>query len=146
VVAISGWLDLALTGESYASNRDRDAFFTKEGVDWLASNFLGGGADRRDPYASPLYANFKGLPPMLLQAGADETLVDDSRMVAARAKEAGVDVNLEIFPGMLHSFQMMAGRAPEADDAINRVAEWLRPRLGLPAVRRAGDRSLVRSS
>ena len=146
VVAISGWLDLALTGQSYASNRDRDALFTKEGVDWLASNLLGEGADRRDPYASPLYANLKGLPPMLLQAGADETLVDDSRMFAARAKEAGVDVNLEIFPGMLHSFQMMAGRAPEADDAISRVAQWLRPRLGLPAVRRVGDRSLVSSS
>jgi acetyl esterase/lipase len=81
--------------------------------------------------ASPLYADFKGFPPIYLQAGADETLVDESRMFAARAEQAGVEVRLDVFPEMLHSFQMMAGRAPEADDAISRFAEWVRPKLGL---------------
>jgi monoterpene epsilon-lactone hydrolase len=58
-------------------------------------------------------------------------LLDDSRLFAGRSKEAGVDVRLDIFPEMLHTFQMAAGRAPEADDAISRLAEWVRPKLGL---------------
>jgi acetyl esterase/lipase len=74
---------------------------------------------------------------MYLQAGADETLVDESRMFAAKASAAGVEVSLDVVPEMLHSFRMMAGRAPEADDAIARLAEWARPRLGLPASREA---------
>jgi len=60
-------------------------------------------------------------------------MLDDSRALADRAKAAGVEVRLDVFPGMLHSFQMMAGRAPEADDAIARLAQWVRPKLGLAA-------------
>jgi acetyl esterase/lipase len=130
VMSISGWLDMALTGQSYVTNRDKDVFFSKAGVEWLVANVLGDG-DRRDPYASPLYADLAGLPPMFLQAGADETIVDDSRMFADRARKAGVEVRFDVFPEMLHSFQMMAGRAPEADDAIRRFAGWVRPKLGL---------------
>jgi len=135
---ISGWFDMALTGASYETNRQKDPAFAKEGVDWLVTNFIGD-RDRLDPEVSPLYADLSGLPPVFLQAGADETLVDESRMFAARAGEAGVDVRLDVFDGMLHSFQMMAGRAPEADDAIGRLAAWVRPRLGLPD---AGDKAV----
>jgi acetyl esterase/lipase len=131
VMTISGWFDMALTGASYETNRMKDLFFAKEAVAWLASNMLGESGDRRDPLASPLYANFKGLPPIYLQAGSDETLVDDSRMLAEKARQAGVEVRLDVFPEMLHTFQMMAGYAPEADDAIARLAEWVRPKLGL---------------
>jgi acetyl esterase/lipase len=127
---MSGWFDLAATGASFVTSRERDPFFAKSTVEWLASNLLGDG-DRRDPYASPLYADPAGFPPIYLQAGGDETLLDDSRMFAERATQAGVDVRLDVFPEMLHSFQMMAGRAPEADDAIRRFAEWVRPKLGL---------------
>jgi monoterpene epsilon-lactone hydrolase len=130
-MSISAWTDMDATGASYATNREKDAFFTKETTTWLAANILGQAGDRRDPYASPLYGDLKGLPPIFLQAGGDETLLDDSRMFAERAKAAGVEVRLDVFPEMLHSFQMMAGRAPEADDAIGRLAEWVRPRLGL---------------
>jgi epsilon-lactone hydrolase len=97
---------------------------------WLVANFLGDG-DRRDPYARQLYADLTGFPPGFLQAGADETLVDDRRMLVERARKAGVEVRFDVFPEMLHTFQMMAGRAPEADDAIGRLAEWVRPKLGL---------------
>jgi epsilon-lactone hydrolase len=134
IMLISGWLDMALTGASYETNRTKDIFFAKETVAWLVSNALGDG-DRHDPLASPLYADFRGLPPIYLQAGADETLVDESRMLAARAEQAGVEVKLDVFPEMLHSFQMMAGRAPEADDAIGRFAKWVRPKLGLDETR-----------
>jgi epsilon-lactone hydrolase len=127
---ISGWLDMALTGESYRTNREKDLLFAREFCDGLVKNFLGDG-DRRDPYVSALYADMRGFPPIFLQAGADETLVDESRMFAERARQQGVEVRLDIFAEMLHSFQMMAGRAPEADDAIARFAEWVRPRLGI---------------
>jgi acetyl esterase/lipase len=131
IMTISGWFDMALTGASYETNRTKDLFFAKEAVAWLVSNMLGESGDRRDPLASPLYADFKGLPPIYLQAGSDETLVDDSRMLAEKARQAGVEVRLDVFPEMLHTFQMMAGQAPEADDAIARLAEWVRPKLAL---------------
>jgi monoterpene epsilon-lactone hydrolase len=131
---LSGWLDMALTGASYETNRDKDLFFNRVGGEWLVTQFLGEG-DRRDPLVSALYADLKGFPPIFLQAGSDETLVDESRMFAERAKAAGVEVRLDVFDGMLHTFQMMAGAAPEADDAIRRFAQWVRPRLGLPARR-----------
>jgi acetyl esterase/lipase len=132
-MVISGWLDMALTGASYQTNADKEPFFQKPAVDWLVLNVFGPDK-RRDPYASPLYAELRGLPPLYLQAGADETLVDDSRMMADRARSAGVDVRIDVFPEMLHTFQMMAGRAPEADDAIWRLADWVRPKLGLRMV------------
>ncbi|AYG69583.1 alpha/beta hydrolase (plasmid) [Rhizobium sp. CCGE531] len=128
---ISGWFDLAQTGATYEINRAKDIAFAKEGVDWLAANVLGEGADHKNPLASALYADLRGLPPVYLQAGADETLLDDSRMFAERAKAAGVEVQLDIYPEMLHSFQMMAGRAPEADAAIEQLAKWGRSKLGL---------------
>ena len=63
--------------------------------------------------------------------GGDETLLDDARLLDERARKADVDSRLDVFPGMLHTFQMAAGRAPEADDAIRAMATWLRPKLGL---------------
>jgi len=129
--AVSGWFDLALTGKIYETNRDKDPAFAKEGVDWLALNFLGENTDRQDPHASPLYADLKGFSPVFIQAGADEALLDDSRMFAKKAKSAGIETRIDTFPNMLHSFQMMTGRAPQADNPIRRQAQWLRPKLGL---------------
>jgi acetyl esterase/lipase len=63
--------------------------------------------------------------------GADETLLDDARRLYQSAIAAGVQARLDVFPDMLHTFQMAAGRASEADDAIGRLAGWVRPRLGL---------------
>ena len=130
LLSISGWHDMSASGRSYEANREKDGFFQKASVDMLATQVLGG-ADPRNPFASPIFADLKGLPPINLQVGQDETLLDDSRTLADRAKAAGVEVRLEVFPGMLHTFQMMAGRAPEADDAIERFAQWVRPKLGL---------------
>jgi len=128
---ISPCVDMETTGESYETNRDCDPFFKKDVVDGLIRNFLGEGTDPRDPRANPLYADLGGLGPVYIQAGGDETLADDAHLLASRARSAGVDVRLDIFPGMLHTFQMAAGRAPEADDAISKMAAWVRPRLGL---------------
>jgi len=128
---ISPCVDLETTGESYETNRDSDPFFKPEVVRGIIRGFLGEGTDPRDPRANPLYADLSGLGPLYVQAGGDETLADDARLLYEHARKAGVDARLDIFPDMLHTFQMAAGRASEADDAISKMAGWVRPRLGL---------------
>jgi epsilon-lactone hydrolase len=130
-MAISPWVDLELTGKSYESNRETEAFFYQEVVQGLAGMFLGPGGSPRDPLANPLYADLAGLPPTYIQAGGHETLLDDARQLDEHARRAGLEVRLDIFEGQQHTFQMAAGRAPEADDAVRRLAAWVRPRLGL---------------
>lgn len=97
----------------------------------LAGMFLGESGDPHDPYVNPLYGSLAGLPPIFLQVSDAETLLDDSRSFAERARGAGVELRLDVFPGQQHTFQMAAGRSPIADDAIERLADWVRPRLGL---------------
>jgi acetyl esterase/lipase len=96
----------------------------------MAGQYLGE-QDPKDPLASPLHGDYQGLPPLYLQVGGDEALLDDSTRVAERARAAGVEVKLDIFPEMQHVFQNSAGNVPEADEAIARIGAWLRPRLGL---------------
>jgi epsilon-lactone hydrolase len=133
----SPWFDMELAGASYESNRDKDAFFYKEVVQGLVGMFLGEGGNPRDPLANPFYADLTGLPPVYIQVGGDETLLDDSRRFAELAGSAGVDVRVEIFPEQQHTFQMAAGRAPEADDAVRKQAAWVRPKLALASAARA---------
>ncbi|TDD03457.1 alpha/beta hydrolase [Nonomuraea diastatica] len=127
----SPWTDMEAAGKSYETNKEKDAFFDRETVRMLAASFLGKGGDPRDPLASPLHADLSGLGPIYIQVGEEETLLDDAHMLDEHARKAGVDVRLDVFPGMQHTFQMAAGRAPESDDAIRRMAEWIRPKLGL---------------
>jgi epsilon-lactone hydrolase len=128
---MSPCVDMETTGKSYETNRDSDPFFKRDVVRGIIRGFLGDDTDARDPRANPLYADLSGLGPLHVQAGGDETLADDARLLYEHAVKAGVDARLDIVPGMLHTFQMAAGRAPEADDAIRELAGWVRPRLGL---------------
>jgi epsilon-lactone hydrolase len=84
-----------------------------------------------DCLANPLYADLAGLAPTYIQVGGDETLLDEGRQLADRLSGAGVDTRFEVFEEQQHTFQMAAGKAPEADDAIRKLAEWARPHLGL---------------
>ena len=68
---------------------------------------------------------------MYIQVGGDETLLDDSRGIVKRAKEAGVDVKFDIYPNMQHVFHFLVGNAPEGDKAVQDMADWVRPKLGL---------------
>ncbi|MEU4195761.1 alpha/beta hydrolase [Kribbella sp. NPDC026611] len=123
--------DQEVTGASYDTNRDRDAFFGRDLVRGLVQMHLGPDVSPQEPLANPLYADLTGLGPIYIQVGGDEVLLDDSHMLAAAAEKAGVEVRVDVFPEMQHTFQMAAGRAPEADDAIQRMAGWVRPLLGL---------------
>ena len=127
----SAWFDLTGSSESQQTNAETDKLLNKKFGNQLADILLGESGDRRDPYVSALYADLAGLPPLYLQVSDAETLLDDSRALAERARDAGVDVRLDIFAGQQHTFQMAAGRSPVADDAIGRLAGWVRPHLGL---------------
>jgi epsilon-lactone hydrolase len=134
LLPISPWVDMAFTGGSLAANRATDVLFggdTPMDLERLVHMFLGEHGDRRDPLASPLYADLAGFPPMYIQVGGAEMLLDDARLLEEHAGKAGVEVRVDVFPEQQHTFQMSAGRAPEADDAIRRMAQWVRPRIGL---------------
>jgi monoterpene epsilon-lactone hydrolase len=128
---LSPWFDFEATGASYDDNDSKDMLLNREFGLRLAGMFLGDTTRPQDPLVSPLHADLAGLPPLYIQASRDEVLVDDSRSFAERAQRAGLDVRLDLFPGQQHTFQMAAGRSPEADDAVRRLAEWARPKLGL---------------
>lgn len=128
---LSPWFDFEATGASQETNAGTDALLNKEFGLVLARMFLGEAGDPHDPYVNPLYGELAGLPPLFLQVSDAETLLDDSRSFAERARSAGVDVRIDVFAGQQHTFQMAAGRSPAADDAIRRLADWVRPHLGL---------------
>jgi epsilon-lactone hydrolase len=128
---LSPWFDYEATGSSQETNAETDKLLGKEFVLALAGMFLGESGDSHDPCVNPLYGNLAGLPPMFVQVSDAETLLDDSRSFTKHARTAGVEVRLDVFPGQQHTFQMAAGRSPIADDAIRRLADWVRPRLGL---------------
>ncbi|HLK02229.1 MAG TPA: alpha/beta hydrolase [Streptosporangiaceae bacterium] len=130
---ISPWTDLEISGESLDYNGGKDAIFNKQWIIDMAAAFHDG-HDPRDPKTMPLHADLRGFGPIYIQVGDQELLLDDSRMLAKHARQAGVDVKIDEFPDQQHSFQMAAGLAPEADDAITRFAAWVRPRLGITAL------------
>ena len=128
IASLSGWLDLALTGGTWETLAGVDPLLTREGLGLYREAYLAG-ASPTDPLASPLYADLAGLPPLLLQVGTAETLLDDSRELARRARAAGVEVTLEEWDEMFHDWQMFAAMLPEGQQAIDAVGQFLRKTL-----------------
>ena len=125
---MSPWTDLAATGASYESRAEADPIHQRAMILALAKNYLGKDGDPRDPLASPLYADLAGLPPLLVQAGDRETVRDDAVGLAARAEAVGVAVELEVWDGMIHVFQLFP-EIPQAREAIASLAKFLRNHL-----------------
>jgi len=127
IVCLSPALDLTFTGKTWKTNLNTDVMleFEKEKA---GVGFYLNGADPRNPRVSPLYADPKGLPPILIQVGSDEMLLSDSLSFAEKAKTAGVDVTLEIWEGMQHEWQFAVGIFPEARKAVERIGEFIRER------------------
>lgn len=123
---LSPWTDMEASGESFESLADADPIHQKPMIEALARNYLGRAGDPRDPLASPIHGDLSGLPPLLIQVGARETVLDDARLLAERAEQAGVDVALEVWDGMIHVFQMYPDDLPEAHRAIGRIGRFLR--------------------
>lgn len=121
---ISPWVDLRCDSPSMSNNAPIDPMLRPSWTRACSSMYLDG-HDPNDPGCSPLFANHQGLPPLLIQTGTDEIIVDDSIRLDARCREAGVDVTLQVFDGLWHDFQTHAGILEEADEAISKIAEFL---------------------
>ncbi|NHI08110.1 esterase [Streptomyces sp. KO7888] len=128
-VLFSPWADLTLAGGSIRSKEGVDPIFTEADVRAYADLYVGAG-DRAAPLASPVFADLAGLPPLLVQAGANEILLDDAVRLAGRAGAADVEVTLEVGPGLPHVYPLHYGRLDEADAALDRAARFLTARLG----------------
>ena len=124
-IALSPFADLTLSGESISSEADLDPIMHPRCLPDFVNLFIGD-ADPRDPYASPLFGDYTGLPPLLIQVGEHEVIRDDSVRVAARAEADGVQVKLEVWPGMFHVFQSHEPLLPEGVQAIEHIAEFMR--------------------
>lgn len=120
----SPWADLSLAGETLRANDARDPMFHGLHAAWVAKLYLGE-ADPCDPHISPVYADLTGLPPLLVHVGETELLLDDARRIAARAREADVEVSLEIWPDVVHGWQLLPAILPEARRSIDRAAAFI---------------------
>src|SRR5947208_2125791 len=127
IVALSPWADLTCSGESVTSRAAADIECTRSGLLEMAGSYMDG-ADPSQPPASPVFADFAGLPPLLCIVGGDEILLDDSIRLVRNAGTAGVDAMLFIAAGMQHVFPIWAGAFPEADAAIALIGNWVRAR------------------
>jgi monoterpene epsilon-lactone hydrolase len=120
----SPWTDLAVTGESLRSNARRYAMFGAREI-MIAADWYLNGAEPRTPEASPLYAPLDGLPPLLIEVGEREALLDDSTRLAARARARGVDAILNVWPVVPHVWQLACAFVPEARRSLARAAAFL---------------------
>lgn len=125
IVAMSPWTDLTAGGESYDTNYESDPLFgnTRESIIYM--NDYPGNHDKMDPYISPLFGDFRGFPPMLIQAGSIEMLLSDATSVAEKAREQGVRVRLSVYEGMFHVFQMAYKALPESRRAWAEVGKFI---------------------
>jgi acetyl esterase/lipase len=127
LVLFSPWTDLAGRGASLHANDGRCPMFRPENIPAFAAVYLGSTA-ADDPRASPVYADFRGLPPMLLQVGSTELLLDDARRVHDGAIAAGTESHLTVYDAVHHGWQMLTPLVPEANAALGEAAEFIQAR------------------
>ncbi len=130
-VLMSPWADLTLSGESISAKAAVDPALTPEGLRRRAVDYVADG-DRTADLVSPIFADLTELPPLLIQAGSHEILLDDATRLAARAAAADVAVRLEVTPGVPHVFQGFAAMLDEGDAALTSAGEFLRAHLARP--------------
>lgn len=127
-VAISPWVDLSCSGLSFDTNDSFD-YVRREHCQLAANNYLGD-TDPRRPDISPLFADLSGLPPLLIQAGGAEVLVDQIREFAARAEAAGVVTTLAVYPDMVHVWHLLRDVTPQGQRAIDEIGDFVRTWAG----------------
>lgn len=125
IIAMSPWTDLTAGGESYETNFDKDPLFGGSRDTLIYNKDYVGENDPMDYHISPLFGDFRGFPPMLLQVGSYEMLLSDSVNVAAKARQQGVKVRLSIYEGMFHIFQMAAKMLPESRKAWVEIGKFI---------------------
>lgn len=123
-VCISAWADLTLKGKAFEERKKGDHLFKRHILHDCAYNYLQG-KDPSDPLISPVFGNFSNLPPILFQVGGEEVLLNDSVTAVNRAKAAGTQAELQIWPGMAHDFPLWAKVLPDARKAIHQIGEFV---------------------
>ncbi|HWB64961.1 MAG TPA: alpha/beta hydrolase [Chitinophagales bacterium] len=126
--ALSPWLDHTMSGESYHTKKDIDPMLVAEGFP-VWSKFYMGEEDPKSPYSSPIFHDLTGLPPIYVQVGEEEMLLDDSTRFAAKAQAEGVDVTLEVYPRKFHVFNAFWRVLPKAREANIKLGEFLKAKL-----------------
>jgi acetyl esterase/lipase len=129
IVAFSPWLDMRLSGKSMETNANRDVLVMKEAIQGVVDTYVGD-ASLDDPLVDLLHTDLKGLPPMYLAVGDAEVLQDDTVRLGESARSAGIEAHVQLVKDMQHVWVCMAGNAPEADETINRAAEFIRNKIG----------------
>lgn len=124
-VCLSAITDLSCTSPTWDAHASNEVVTTVASARRSIKMYLLG-TDPHNPLASPLYADLTGLPPIFLQVGSKEVMLDDAVQFALRAGKAGVDVTLDIWPGMIHSWQLAAQFVPEARAALTAIGEFIR--------------------
>ena len=128
-VCISPWVDMEGLGESMDTRAKADPMVGKENLMISAKTYLGG-ADPRAPLAAPLYADLRELPPILIQVGDAEVLLDDSTRLAGVAREAGVKVQMDVWDDMIHVWHLFAPILPEGKQAIKQAGNFIKKNTG----------------
>jgi acetyl esterase/lipase len=126
---ISPWTDLTMSGSTLASKEAVDPLMHKTYLNELADAYLAPEMDRKDPRVSPLYADLKGFPPILIQVGSAETLLDDATRFAAVAGAADVRVNLEIWPQMIHAWPLWNAHLEPGRCALASAGAFIREHI-----------------
>jgi acetyl esterase/lipase len=124
LIAISPWVDMRCGARSFVTKAEVDPLLNRRSLKEMADAYLQG-AETTNGLASPLLADLKGLPPMLIQVGSEEVLLDDADELAKAARASNVDAVLEIWPGMIHVWPMFHGMLPEGAQAIDRLAKFV---------------------
>jgi epsilon-lactone hydrolase len=126
---ISPWTDLIMSGSTLASKAAVDPLIHREYLNELADAYVPAGIDRKDPRVSPLYADLRNLPPILIQVGSDETLLDDATQLAALAGAADVAATLEIWPHMIHAWPLWNANLEDGRRALLNAGAFIRAHL-----------------
>lgn len=130
IATMSAWTDLSASRASYETHASRDPIHQRPVIEAVARNYLGSDIDPRDPRVSPLFADLAGLPPLLMQVGGRETVLDDTRDFAREAEQSGCAVTLEVWDDMIHVFQQFPDDLPEARSALASLGAFLCRSLG----------------
>jgi len=124
-VCLSPWADLSFSGDSMQANAQADSILCRESLAWLGGQYLADLA-ANDPRVSPIFADLTGLPPLLIQVGSDEVLLDDAVRLNKVAKKAGVDSKLEVWNGQVHVWPLMSKLIPEARQALQGIGMFIK--------------------
>ena len=125
LVLFSPWTDLTCSGKTYQTKAKYDPMFTTNMPKDSAKNYVPEDVETTDPYISPLYGSLTNLPRTLILVGENEILLDDSRLFYQKAKESGVDIEIDIWPSMFHDWWLFGSFIPETKQVLDKAANWI---------------------